>query len=679
MKLSRLSMLAVMAVLTVLAIGTTLAQTNEHGLDRRNMDTTVSPCDNFWLYSNATWLKNNPIPAAYTTWSVWDEINERNRTLLHDLVEEAAKSNSPKGTSDQKIGDFFYTAMDTVSIEKAGAAPLKKDFDKIAAISSVDQLGQMIVSYHAKGYGMVFNGYAQEDLKNSSQVIFYADQSGLSLPDRDYYTRTDSESQVLRQQFLQHVTAMFKLIGDDDATAGREAKAVMEIETKLAEASLTNVVLRDPDSSYNMVSVAKADSATPNFSWKRYFSGLGLERVTTFSYSHPRFFEEMNRLLKEAGLDAWKSYLRWHVAAAAAPYLSSAFVNEDFKFDDSILSGAKELLPRWKRALRSVNGALGEELGKLYVAKAFPPRSKDRAMEMIKNLQIALGKRIEALPWMSDVTKKQALHKLSTFTPKIGYPDKWRDYSKLEISRDSYIENVRRGREFAEQFDLNKVGKPVDKTEWGMTPQTLNAYYNPLQNEIVFPAAILQPPFFDADVDDPINYGAMGAVIGHEMTHGFDDQGCRFDAEGNMKNWWTPGDSSEFAHRTEKLVDQYDKYKVVDTVNHVNGKLTVGENIADLGGLLVAYDALQVALAGKPKTLIDGFTPEQRFFLSFGQAWRENDRDEYLKLLVNSDPHSPAMYRVLGTLRNHPGFAKAFGCEAGKPMVNTDSTIVRIW
>ncbi len=667
-----------LALALMLLAGLAWSQSNERGLDRRNMDTTVSPCDNFWLYANGSWLKNNTIPAAYSSWGVWNEVHDRNSDLLHTILENAAKANSAKGTSTQKIGDFYFAAMDTVTIEKAGGTPLKADFAKIAAVSNVDQLKKLIADYHAAGYRMLFDGDPEADFKNSSQEIFYASQGGLGLPDRDYYTKTDAESQKIRDQYVAHMTAMFKLAGDDDATAAKEAAAVMDIETKLAQASLTNVELRDPAKSYNPMTVDKADASTPNFSWKKYLANIGLDRVSSFSLAQPTFFAEMNKLLTEVGIDSWKSYVRWHVVATAAPYLSSAFVNEDFKFDDSILSGAKELLPRWKRALSSTNRALGEVLGQLFVEKAFPPQAKERAMTMITNLKTALGKRIEGLPWMSEATKKAALNKLAAFTPKIGYPDKWRDYSKLTVARTSYFENVTAGRAFARQYEMNKVGKPVDKTEWGMYPQTVNAYYNPLQNEIVFPAAILQPPFFDATADDALNYGAMGAVIGHEMTHGFDDQGSQFDATGNMANWWTEADRKEFDKRTTMLADQYDKYAVADSA-HVNGKLTLGENIADLGGLLIAYDALETALAGKPQPKIDGFTPEQRFFLSFAQAWRENDRIESLKLQVNTDPHSPGMFRVLGTLSNHPGFAKAFGCTGGKAMVNIDSLMVRIW
>jgi putative endopeptidase len=670
----------IMMVLTIACLlgSAAMAQTNERGLDRKNLDTTVSPCDNFYEYANGSWLKNNPIPAAYSSWGVWHEMHERNSKMLHEILESAAKANATKGSPTQKIGDFFYAAMDTTAIEAAGATPLKADLARIDALANTDQLIQLITEYQAQGIRVLFDADPEADLKNSEMVILYAMQGGLGLPDRDYYTKTDDESKTIRDQYVQHMVNMFKLLGKDEAAAKNEATAVLGLETKLAEASLTNVELRDPAASYNIVTVAQADSLSPNFSWKRYLTGLGLENVTSFSYSHPKFFAEMNTLIKSAPLADWKAYIKWHIVSGAAPYLSSNLAHEDWRFFDSTLEGSKEMLPRWKRALSTTNRALGEVLGQLFVERMFPPEAKARALEMIKNLQAALGKRIEGLSWMSDATKQAALHKLSTFTPKIGYPDKWKDYTKLEISRDSYLKNVRRGRAFARAFDLNKVGKPVDKTEWGMTPQTINAYYNPLQNEIVFPAAILQPPFFDPTADDALNYGAMGAIIGHEMTHGFDDQGSQFDATGNMVNWWTDTDRKQFDEKTVALANQYDKYTVAGDA-HVNGKLTLGENIADLGGILVAFEGFKMALAAKPYAPIDGFTPEQRFFLSFAQAWRENQRPESQKLQVNTDPHSPAYWRVDGTLTNVPDFAKAFGCAGGKTMVNTDSSLINIW
>lgn len=655
------------------------ASTNERGIDPANFDDTCKPCQDFYEYANGNWLKTNPIPAAYSSWSVWNEINDRNSEILHDILEtSAANTSAPKGSAAQKIGDFYATAMDSATIEAQGAMALKPDMDRIDTIKDKQEFIELLIDYHKKGMTFLFDGDAEQDLKKSDQYLFYASQGGLGLPDRDYYTRDDEDSKKIRDEYLQHVAKMLVLTGEPEAQAKTDAEKIMAIETKLAEASLTNVELRDPSKSYNVVSVDEADSETPNFSWKAYFSGIGLPQVTEFSFSHPKFFAEMNQLLADVPLDDWKAYLRWQVVDASANYLSSEFVNQDFDFFQKTLQGTKELRPRWKRVLGVMNWRMGELLGQLFVERAFPPKSKERAVEMVNNLILSLRDRLTNLDWMSAETKQKALAKLATITPKIGYPDKWRDYSALDIERTSYLDNMRRCRAFSRQYNLNKIGKPVDRTEWGMPPQIVNAYYNPVMNEIVFPAAILQPPFFDGTIDDAVNYGAMGAVIGHEMLHGYDDEGSQFDAEGNMEDWWTSEDRTKFEERTAKLVDQFNNYVAVDDV-HVNGQLTLGENIADLGGLTVSYYALQKALAGKPNKLIDGFTPEQRFFLSWAQVWRTNYRPEALKLQVNTDPHSPANVRVDGPLSNMQEFRDAFHCANGDPMVRSGDLQVKIW
>ncbi len=670
---------SVALVLGGLVYGSALAQTNERGLDPKNFDTTISPCSDFYQYANGNWCKNNPVPPEYGSWSVGHEIHERNFSILHDILEKASKDGSaPKGSARQKIGDFFTVAMDTAKIEAEGSKPLKADLDRIAAVKSLKDLQQLIADLHAKGENVVFDVGADQDMKNNVQIIVYATQGGLSLPDRDYYTRDDEESKKLREQYLEYVTNMLKLLGDDDTSAKAQAQKIMEIETRLAKASLTNVEQRDPNTWYNYITVKQADSATPDFSWSAYFKAIGLSHVESFSFAHPKFFAEMNQLFKEIPVEDWKSYCRWHILSGAAPTLSSEFVNERFRFVGTVLQGTKVLQPRWKRVLNATNQALGEVLGQLYVERVFPPKSKSRAMEMVNNLREALKARINNLEWMSAETKTKALEKLAAFTPKIGYPDKWRDYSSLSIEKDSYWANVSRGRTFEMRRQLNKIGKPVDRTEWGMTPQTVNAYYNPLMNEIVFPAAILQPPEFDGDADDALNYGAMGSVIGHEMTHGFDDEGSQFDAVGNLKNWWTEEDRKKFDERTQKLVEQFDKYVAVDSM-HVNGKLTLGENIADLGGLLVAYDAFKLALAAKPQKEIDGLSPEKRFFLGYAQGWRTNYRPQTLKLQINTDPHSPSNLRVTGPLSNLKEFNDAFGCPAGEGMTRSELDRVRIW
>lgn len=673
------------AVLVVLLLGlaatgsSVVASGNERGIDPDNFDTTVSPCQDFFQYANGTWLKNNPVPAAYSSWSVDNEIRDRNEVMLKEILESAASNtNAPRGSNLQKIGDFYAAALDSIGIEKGGITPLKYAFDRIAAIKSLADLQTAVARFHTDNVSVIFDCGADQDLKDATTIIIYATQGGLGLPDRDYYTRTDDESKALRDKYVAHVASMLTLLGDAPENARTAAGAIMGIETRLAEVSLTNVEQRDPNTYYNMVSVPEADQATPHFSWSNYFAAVGHPETQRFSYAHPKFFACMDSLLSSVSLASWKDYLRWHVVHAYAGYLSSPFVNENFDFYSKTLSGSKELRPRWKRVLSNINYMMGEALGQLYVERAFPPSYKERALELVSNLRLALGERIKSLPWMSDSTKELALKKLSTFTVKIGYPDKWRDYSALTIDRTSYLENVRRARAFEYQRQMNKIGKPVDRTEWGMPPQTINAYYSPQLNEICFPAAILQPPLFDGEMDDAVNYGATGATIGHELSHGFDDEGSQFDAEGNLKNWWSEADRKEFDARADKLVRQFDGYVAVDSL-HVNGKLTLGENIGDLGGLLVAYDALEHALAGKEKKLIDGFTPEQRFFLSFAQEWRTNERPEGLKLQVNTDPHSPAKFRCNGTVSNMPAFFEAFGCKSGDAQVRSDTTLVRIW
>ncbi len=666
----------------LLGVGLTthsFAEGNARGLDAKNFDTTCSPCKDFFQYANGGWLAANPVPAAYSSWAIDDEMRERNNTMLKEVLESAAKNTAaPKGSNLQKIGDFFATAMDSAKVESDGYTPIKPELDKIAAIASINDLRSIITEFHTQGNSVLFSCGSEQDLQENTQVIAYATQGGLGLPDRDYYTKTDEESQKIRDQYLEHVAAMLQLVGDSPEAAKAAAQSIMAIESRLAQASLTNVELRNPANYYNIMTVADADKASPNFPWTAYFKGIGYPEIVRFSYAHPKFFAAMDSLLTEKPLADWKNYLRWHTVHGYATFMSSPFVNENFRFYAATLAGTKELRPRWKRVLSMINYTMGEALGELYVEKAFPPHTKARAQEMIENLKKAYAVRLQKVQWMSEPTKELALKKLATFKAKVGYPDKFRDYSALTIDRSSYVANVRRASTFEYTRGMNKIGKPVDRDEWGMPPQTINAYYNPLLNEICFPAAIMQPPYFDGDMDDAVNYGAMGAVIGHEMTHGFDDQGGQFDADGNMKSWWTEADRAEFERRAGVLVKQFDGFVAIDSVR-INGKLTLGENIADLGGLLISYDAIQLALAGTEKKLIDGLTPEQRFYLSFAQAWRTNQRPEQLKLQINTDVHPPARWRVLGPLSNIPAFRQAFGCKEGDAMVRPDSLQVQIW
>ena len=669
------------ASLTVVAAGVATAgdyRTNERGLDRRNLDTATDACVDFYQYANGNWLALNPIPDEYSSWGISHEMYERNLALLMQIMEEAADANAPKGTNQQKVGDFWYTGMDTERIESQGLAPLKADLERVEAIAGVEDVAAMVRDLHAEGVSVLFDQGIFQDLKNSEQYLYYAVQGGLGLPDRDYYTREDEESAKLREQYVAHVSTMLQLMGHTEEQASSAAASILELETRLAKASLTNVELRDPANYYNIETLKSADEATPNFSWSRYFERLGLEGMESFSYAQPDFFAEMNALLAAADLDTWKAYLQWNLINNFSPYLSATFVDQDFEFYGKTLRGTEELQPRWKRVVARTSSSLGEALGQVYVEQAFPPQTKARADKMIEDLRSTVATRIQNLDWMTDETKAQALAKLAAFNSKIGYPDQWRDYSKLDIERQSYVANVRAADAFEMRRNLDKIGQPIDRNEWGMSPQTVNAYYSPVMNEIVFPAAIMQPPMFDGEADDAINYGGMGSVIGHEFMHGFDDKGSQFDAQGNMENWWTDEDRQHFDERTKILVDQFGGFVAVDDL-HVNGELTLGENIGDLAGLTMAFYALQTALEGNNPGEIDGFTPEQRFFLSWAQGWRKSYRPEALKLQVNTDPHSPAKFRVNGPLANMPEFAVAFGCKEGDPMALPADQRAEIW
>ena len=648
------------------------------GIDVASFDTTCKPCDDLYQYVNGTWLANNPVPAEYGSWGMFYQIYENNNKVLKQILEDAAAHPAQDGTIHRKIGDFFYAAMDSAGTETAGLDPLRSTLAEIDAIANLQDLHRVISELHAEGLTFAFDIDGELDVTNSSQYILYVSQGGLGLPDRDYYTRDDEESVTLRNQYVDHMATMFGLLGDDAAHAKEEADDVMAIETRLAKASLTNVEYRDPSTWYDWKTVEEANEIIPNFPWDEYLAAIGHPEIEAFSMTPEKFFVELNKLMQEMPLDSWKAYLRWHLIDNLAQYLSSEFVNADFAFNGTILNGTKELRPRWKRALSKVNTYLGEGLGQLYVEKTFPPESKQRALEMVKNLKAAFRKRLADRPWMSEETRAKAIAKLDAFGQKIGYPDKWRDYSSLKIDRGPYVENIRRARAFDKQYELNKIGKPIDETEWGMNAQAVNAYYHPIRNEIVFPAGILQPPFFDGQADDAVNYGAMGIVIGHEMTHGFDDMGSRFDADGNMVDWWTDEDREKFTAATDRLVKQFDEYTVLDSL-HVNGKLTLGENIADLGGMRISYEALQIARQGKEDPMIDGFTQNQRFFLSAAQATRENSTPESTKRQVLSDEHTPWPLRMAAAASNLTEFEEAFGCKDTDPAMRPPAERIEIW
>jgi len=652
----------------------------DHGVNTANMDLACAPCKDFNQFANGGWMAKNPIPAAYPSWGVGNEVTERNRAILHQILDDAAKDTmAVRGSSEQKIGDYYGSCMDTAKIDGEGLKPLQPELDRISAVSDVPTLEAELAHLQRIGVNAFFGVDATQDFKDSTQVTGELDQGGLGLPDRDYYFRDDPKSKELRADYQKHVTRMFALLGDSEATAATEAQTVMDLETQLAKASQTEVERRDPTNVYHRMPQAGLKTLAPSFPWEDYFTAVGLAGKGDVNVTAPDFFKGMGQMIAAQPIANWKVNLRWHLINTAAPALSKPFVDEDFHFKGTVLTGTKEILPRWKRCVRSTDHALGEALGQIYVKKAFPPEAKARALAMVKNLEAALADDLKTLPWMSDATRQQALAKLKAITNKIGYPDKWRDYSAYDVRRESFLANVLGSAQFEFQRDLNKVGKPVDRTEWGMTPPTVNAYYNPQMNEIVFPAGILQPPFFDFTADDAVNYGSMGAVIGHEMTHGFDDEGSQFDGQGNMKNWWTPEDKKNFDDRGGCIASQFDGFTVEDKL-HENGKLVEGESIADLGGLAIAYAAYEKSLEGKPRPRdIDGYSPEQRFFIGYAQGWEENMRPEYARMLTNVDPHPLPKYRVLGPLSNLTAFAKAFGCKAGDPMVRPAGSRCGIW
>ncbi len=649
--------------------------------DAANLDTTCAPCKDFFQFANGGWLKNNPIPPAYSSWGSFTELDERNRATLHAILDDAAAkvATAPAGSNARRLGIFYGTCMDSARAEADGAAPLAGDLARISALQTPADVQAEVARLQEAGVNVLFRFSGDQDLNNSAQVIAWADQGGLGLPDRDYYTKTDSASLKLKKAYQDHVMRTLMLLGDPPSVAEVEAQRILALETALAGASMTRVARRDPKALDHKMTVADLAAMTPAFDWTAYLTARNSGGVTALNVASPGFFKAVDSLMAKTTILDWRSYLRFHLASDAAPWLSTAFVNENFRFQQQ-LTGAKELFPRWRRCLDETDGQLGEALGQAYVEKTFTPAAKARALAMVTNMVAVLHDRLAGLEWMSEATRKQALVKLDAFQKKIGYPDKWRDYSALALAPGPFILNVLAAERFEHRRDLAKIGKPVDRTEWGMTPPTVNAYYNPSMNEIVFPAGILQPPFFDPAADDAINYGGMGAVIGHEMTHGFDDQGRQFDAKGNLTDWWQPADAAKYTAQADKVVEQFNGYVIdVDSL-HVNGKLTLGENIADLGGLKIAYAAMEKSLAGKPRPpKIDGFTPEQRFFLAWAQIWRRNTRPERSRMLITVDPHSPAVWRTNGPLSNLPEFARAFGCKAGDPMVRPDAARAVIW
>ncbi len=650
--------------------------------DPNDMDTSANPGDDFYQYAVGGWLKNNPIPAEFTQWGSFDQLADMNSSELKELLETAAADKTAAPNSIiRKIGDFYTSSMDETKIESEGLKPLEQEFKRIDAVQDIKELQKLAAYFHTNQLRPLFRTNVFPDPKNSRMNILWLYQDGLGLPDRDYYIEDNDRSKSIREEYLKHLTNMFQLINDTPERAAASAKIVMAMETRLAKASMARVELRDPKAIYNKRNLRELAQMAPNFDFMAYFKHIGLanpQDINNYiSVGQPKFFQEISAMMTDVSLEDWKAYFRWHLVRGAAPYLSSAFVNERFNFYDKFLSGQKELKPRWKRSINEMNRAIGEAVGQFYVKKYFPPEAKTRAYELVMNLKKAFARRIKKLPWMGDETKKKALEKLEAFGVKIGYPDKWIDYSTLETKQDSYISNMLRANKFNFNRNLKKIGQPVDREEWNMYPQIVNAFYNPLMNEITFPAGILQPPFFDFKADDAVNYGAIGAAIGHEMTHGFDDQGRQYDKAGNLNDWWTKEDEEKFKARTELLVRQSESYVVVDDA-HMDGKLSLGENIADLGGLNIAYDALMSVLPGNPDK-VDGFTPQQRFFLSWARIWRENIRKESLLLGLKTDVHPPSKYRTILPLSNMPAFYEAFEVKPGAAMYRPDNEQANIW
>jgi putative endopeptidase len=647
-----------------------------HGINPANMDTSVKPCDDFYAYANGGWLKATTMPADKSRYGAFNELYDHNRAILHDILEAASKEKGLKaGSVDQKVGDFYAAAMDEAAINKLGAKPAAGDLAIAASLKSDKDLPDVLAKLHDRGIGGGFSYGVGQDDKESTKYISGFNQGGLGMPDRDYYLKDDARSKKVRGEYEAHISRTFELLGDKPEAAKAEAATVLKLETALAQASWTRVENRDPIKTYNKFTVADLDKTAPGFSWGAYMAARGVKPADVL-VSQPSFFTAFAKLAGATPVAEWRTYLRWHVISGALPLLSKPFEDEAFSFTQA-LTGQPEQEDRWKRMTAATDRALGEALGQVYVKKAFPPEAKQKVLGMVHNMQAVLRDDIEQLPWMDAPTKAAAVKKLDAFMIKMGYPDKWKEY-KFEVKRNDFYGNARRAAQFRIQENLHKLGKAVDRAEWGMTPPTVNAYYNPSLNEIVFPAGILQAPFFDPKADDAVNYGAIGVVIGHEMTHGFDDQGSQYDAEGNLKNWWTDSVKKAYEARTDLVVKEFDGFEPIPG-EHINGKLTLGENIADLGGLKIAYLAWKRSLKGQESPVIGGFTGDQRFFLGFASVWREHSRPQYSSMALKVDPHSPGKFRVLGPLANMPEFYKAFDVMDGCKMFRPEADRPSIW
>ena len=683
MKITRILSIAAVALLTA---STAHPQTSSSpelpyspSLNLTSIDKSIDPCVNLYQYSCGRWQQQNPIPPDQTSWSVYGKLYEDNLNFLRGILEQAAAAGDQRDAVTQKIGDFYAACIDQSAIETRGIAAIQPQLEAIAGLKSVRELAPVIARLQLHfSRSMLFGGGSDQDPDNSEQVIASLDQGGLGLPDRDYYTKEDAKSKETRERYVEHLQKIFELLGDNPATAKTNAQTLMRIETAFAKASLTQVERRDPYKLKNKMDLAALQKLAPNFDWQAYYAQLQYPKFAILNVSAPAFFKQVSAELAAEPLDNWKTYLRFHVADSFSPYLSANFVQENFDFYRKYLRGAKEMQPRWKRCVQYTDRNLGEALGQAYVRKVFSPELKQSTLEMVRQIEAAMELRIRHLDWMSPETKEQALVKLHGIRNKIGYPDKWRDYSSVAITPDDFIGDVRNALAFEKHREIAKIGKPVDHGEWDITPPTVDAYFNPQMNDINFPAGVLQPPLYDAKMDDAPNYGNTGGTIGHELTHGFDDEGSQFDATGNLKNWWTKSDREKFDERTKCVRDQYSGYVVVDDV-HINGALTLGEDVADLGGEILAYMAWKTTTKDKNLQPIDGLTPEQRFFIGYAQWDCANERPEDLRLRAQVDPHSPAQYRINGVVVNMPEFAQAFACKPGQPMVKPTEKVCRVW
>jgi putative endopeptidase len=645
--------------------------------DKTGMDTTVKPGDNFFLYASGKWIKETKIPPSEIGWGSFYTLDDDNTKNLHKILEETSAQDNASGSKEQKVGDLYKSGMDTATIEKLGYEPIKPLLAKISAVKDYKELVKLAADGFKTGDGMLFGFYVSPDDRISTKNVAHFDQTGITLPEKGYYTKTDSASKKIRDEFVKHIAKVFVLTGVDAVTAAKKADGIMKLETAIAASHKTPVELRDPQANYNKLTLVDLQKQMPDLDLKDAFDRMDL-KTDTVLVGQPGYYKALDNLLKTQPIEVWKDKATFGAIDGASTLLSKSFRDEHFDFYGRKLQGQKAQKPRWKSISYAVDGGLGELLGQLYVEKYFTPDAKKRMLDLVNNLQSVYHDRIEKLDWMSADTKKRAEDKLAAFTKKIGYPDKWKKYDDVEISKDAYYKNEESIAKHNYNEQIKKVNKPVDRAEWGMTPPTVNAYYNPTFNEIVFPAGILQFPFFDKDADDAINYGAIGAVIGHEMTHGFDDQGRQYDKDGNLKDWWTKEDAEKFKKKVQVMIDQYNKFTVLNDV-HVNGSLTQGENLADIGGLAIAYQAFKNTPEGKSDTKIDGFTPDQRFFLSFGQVWRIKNSDETMRMRINVDPHSPEMYRVDGPLSNTPAFYKAFNIKPGDKMYRDEKDMVKVW